>query len=989
MKASTTAQTSSARDLETKGAAASPIPPQQAAQAETSTPDSLSILTASGPLLLAKTWLPGGDTKPYDDAKNFKLRKVDVSDIHGLHKVLQKLSGMRQSCIIRGGYIGDELAVPIMRSEEGWSEQHVLRKELVFKDRALHSVMIDVDKFKPAGGLVLTDPTPAIDEFIAQHLPECFYGRTYHWQLSSSAGLPKNEGVLKVHLWFWLDTAYTSAELIAWRRLQKLALVDEAVFRVVQPLYTANPIMTAGVSDPVAVRSGLCEGVFGDTVPLAIDTSAQAGGALAKKAASEELDTAIENDAVAQLLYSKGMVLSASARGRLYVQCPRQDLHTDGKTGATACAYFPAFTNGYRQGNFRCLHASCEGVPQHMFTEALGISVDGRVSPDDAARHFDNLDAVEGEDNAESVLKQLRPRAKDDILATWPRLAAGLSREDAAVVVAEVERLTGAGRRLLNANLREAKASQMRERMERDAGARELVHFKPENSAHLAQAAGLKILEKGRPEDFFTYAGRPSKIVETVQPYAHMIDAPDQKPPATMQIEALTPVTVRAQIEQHVIFQSETGKGPVNIAVPGVIIESLIEMPPAGTPAVTGLLCHPIVLRNGSILAANGLDVATGLYVHGVAVDGLSAYTREGAAEALARLESTFLGGFSFASKRDRHVAIAGLFTAIERRALDSAPGLAILAAVQSSGKTTLARRIFVMLTGKDMPVVTLPVGHDDEIEKRLLALLLRSPAMITFDNVPDGLTVNGGAALNSAITAPEFEGRLLGNSRMLTVPSNAFMCLTGNNLGLGRDEVSRWLTTALAPPDARPESRVFKNPDVVGHARSIRCDVLRDVVGIVSGFLQSGDDLQLKSGSRFVQWDRLVRQPLMWAGADDPAVCFEINADEAPDAQATRRLVRGLLAELKDETFNARRVVDLVSSWPGGSDNSRDMIEDALRDLRCRDVRNSKSVGRVLTIAKDRPVELGGQTYSIKPRQDGDGISFYQIVKSRISPEG
>ena len=942
--------------------------------------DSLSILTASGSLLLAKTWLPGGDVKPYDDAKNFKLRKVEVADIHSLHKVLQKLAGMRQSCIIRGGYIGDELAVPIMRGEEGWSENHVLRKELVFKDRALHSVMIDVDKFRPGGGLDLADPTPAIDEFIAQHLPECFYGRTYHWQLSSSAGLQKNEGVLKVHLWFWLDSAYTSAELIAWRRQQKLTQVDEAVFRVVQALYTADPVMTPGVVDPVAVRSGLSDGVFGDSVPLVIDKSARVGGDLAKRAASEELETAISNDPVAQLLYKRGMVLSADKRGKLFVQCPRQDLHTDGKTGPTSCAFFPANTNGYAKGNFRCLHASCEGVAQHMFSQALGISVDGRVEPN--ADGFEDLDA---DLSVDGVLSRLRPLGKDDILATWPGLAASLSREDAAVVVAEVERLTGAGRRLLNANLREAKASQKRERMERDAGARELVHFKPENSAQLAQSAGRRMLMRGRPEDFFTYAGRPSKIVETIQPYAHMIDAPDQKPPATMQIEALTPVTVRAQLEQHVVFQSETAKGPVSIAVPAIIIDSLIEMPPAETPAVTGLLCHPIVLRNGSILATNGLNVPTGLYVHGVGVDGLRPYTKDAAAEALARLESTFLAGFSFASTRDRHVALAGLVTAIERRALDSAPGLAILAAVQSSGKTTLARRIFVMLTGRDMPVVTLPVGHDDEIEKRLLALLLRSPAMITFDNVPDGLTVNGGAALNSAITAPEFEGRLLGNSRMMTVPSNAFMCLTGNNLGLGRDEVSRWLTTALAPPDARPESRLFKNPDVVGHARSIRDDVLRDVVGIVSGFLQSGEDLQLKSGSRFVQWDRLVRQPLIWAGADDPAVCFEINADEAPHAQAMRRLILGFLEVFKDAPFSAKSVVDVAAGWPAaGGEGTRDLIEGALHDLRCKDVRSTRSVGRALSAAVGRPVDLNNQTYSIQVQVDRNGISAFRVVRVR-----
>lgn len=373
--------------------AAVPLP----AISRPATGETLSVLTTTGSILLAKTWLPDGTIKPYDDAKNFKLRKVGVADIHSLHGVLLKLAGMSQSCVIRGGYIGDELALPIMRAETGWTENHVLRKELVFKDRALHSVMIDVDKFAPECGMDLDDPTPAIAEFIERHLPECFYDRSYHWQLSSSAGLAKNAGVLKVHLWFWLDTAYTSAELIAWRRLHKLVQVDEAVFRVVQPLYTANPVMGDGVVDPVTARNGLYEGVFGDSVPLVIDRTAQVGGTMMKKAASEELDTAVSNDPVAQVLYARGMVLSESARGRLHVQCPRQDLHTDGKTGATGCAYFPAFTNGYRQGNFKCMHAACEGASQHLFTQALGITVDGWTAPRETSA--EGLESLPDEDD--------------------------------------------------------------------------------------------------------------------------------------------------------------------------------------------------------------------------------------------------------------------------------------------------------------------------------------------------------------------------------------------------------------------------------------------------------------------------------------------------------------------------------------------------------------------------------------------------------------
>lgn len=347
--------------------------------------DTLSILTATGSLVMAKTWQADGEPLPYSLAKVFTLKKHPVSSIEDLDKALSVLAKRSQSCLIRGGYIGDDLAVPLMAADKDFKPGHVFRQDTVFKDRAMHSVMIDVDKFQPPRGYDISNPVPAIDEFIAQHLPPCFSGVSYRWQLSNSAGLTKHAATLKAHVWFWLDTAYTGAQLTAWTRAMKQAMVDEAVFRTVQPLYTADPVMAHGVVDPVPVRGGLVYGLFGDSVPLVIDDAMLT--ALPAQAADvdAELRMAVENDPVAQRLYERGMVQSKSARGRLNVVCPRQDLHTDGKTAVTACAYYPAFTNGYKQGNFKCMHSSCSNAPQHLFTQALGFSLTSADGFEDVA----------------------------------------------------------------------------------------------------------------------------------------------------------------------------------------------------------------------------------------------------------------------------------------------------------------------------------------------------------------------------------------------------------------------------------------------------------------------------------------------------------------------------------------------------------------------------------------------------------------------------
>jgi putative DNA primase/helicase len=350
--------------------------------------DTLTTLTATGPLRMCKRWLPNGDAETYGNAKNMKHQTFKVGGIYDLSRELFRLSTEQQSCLIRGGYIGDELAVPLMRTEDGWTHGCVLRRETVFKDRALHSVMIDIDEFIPSVGCPTVQPVACIDEFIAKHLPACFHGITYHWQLSNGAGLLKNEGRLKAHVWFWLETAYTGAELTAWCRVSARA-IDETVFRAIQPLYTSNPAMSPGMTDPIARRSGLAEGLFGDKVALVIQPEILSGGRSSggAKELNEEIQTAVANDPTAQRLYERSMVRGVLPRGALNIVCPRENEHAEEQTGPTSCIYFPAHTGGYKTGTFKCLHKHCAGAPQQQFLEALGI--------DDAAEGFEDVETVE------------------------------------------------------------------------------------------------------------------------------------------------------------------------------------------------------------------------------------------------------------------------------------------------------------------------------------------------------------------------------------------------------------------------------------------------------------------------------------------------------------------------------------------------------------------------------------------------------------------
>lgn len=87
-------------------------------------------------------------------------------------------------------------------------------------------------------------------------------------------------------------------------------------------------------------------------------------------------------DPVAVRLFERQMVFSAQKDGALNIECPFAAEHTT-DSGETATQYYPAHTGGFEHGNFKCLHAHCEGRTRHEFMEALGLDdrEDGDFAP--------------------------------------------------------------------------------------------------------------------------------------------------------------------------------------------------------------------------------------------------------------------------------------------------------------------------------------------------------------------------------------------------------------------------------------------------------------------------------------------------------------------------------------------------------------------------------------------------------------------------------
>jgi len=249
--------------------------------------DTITFLQGVPGSRATKMWMLDGTTADYDAGWQFQPHTVPVADLDALAALLVQVQSHSSILAIRGSFLGDAHAQTINRPDgpavtaPGWYR----RWKDLYNDAPHYWMCCDIDSYVPPAGIdPVLDPVRAVQSFIEDSLPPEFDGAAFHWQLSSSAGHPTKAGLLKAHVWFWMDQPHTGAELEAWAT--NYPGIDRTLFRQVQVHYTALPVFAPGVVDPVPVRNGY---VPGSVVPLVL-TERMVREAAAVRAGREMID---------------------------------------------------------------------------------------------------------------------------------------------------------------------------------------------------------------------------------------------------------------------------------------------------------------------------------------------------------------------------------------------------------------------------------------------------------------------------------------------------------------------------------------------------------------------------------------------------------------------------------------------------------------------------------------------------------------------------
>lgn len=329
-------------------------------------------------------------------------------------------------------------------------------------------------------------------------------------------------------------------------------------------------------------------------------------------------------------------------------------------------------------------------------------------------------------------------------------------------------------------------------------------------------------------------------------------------------------------------------------------------------PPVLAVTTSPTLRADGSVVTAPGYDAGTKLYHHHdpelTLPPELQQPGRADAEHALGLLLD-LLGEFPFVGNADRAVALSGLLTVAGRGALPTAPLHVFGASTPGTGKSYLCDLISGVATGRRCPVMTAGAS-EEETEKRLGALLLDGTPLISIDNVNGELA---GDALCQIVERTLVQVRILGQSRVVTVPVRTVVLATGNNITLRGDLVRRALACRLDAGLERPELRQFSGKPMA-HVLEDRGAYLGACLTILRAYKLAGMPGRPLRLASYEDWSDWVRGALLWLGEADPVETIERSREEDPVLGDLREMIDAMAGAMEaDSEYEAAGVIALA----------------------------------------------------------------------------
>jgi hypothetical protein len=463
-------------------------------------------------------------------------------------------------------------------------------------------------------------------------------------------------------------------------------------------------------------------------------------------------------------------------------------------------------------------------------------------------------------------------------------------------------------------------------------------------------------------------------------------------PPAEPVLVELTPTGVELLLENYVRWIVHTFEGSYFGALPSAHVKALMEYSKGELPVVRAINTAPLVTPSGRVIDGVGLDRATGL-VH--RIDPVlreclphDKPNEEEIKKSLEFLLDEWLVDVAL-DRVGKCIAVMLALTLLQRALLPERPAFFVVAGQRGGGKTTLIMMIVAAVLGRRAAAA----AWSDSVEERKKALfsyLRQGVASLVWDNIARGATISC-PHIEAALTAAEISDRVLGVSRVETVPAATIQIFTGNSIAPRGDMASRSFVVSLNVDRPDPENRSFAHADPLAWTQANRAKILRALYMIlIGGALNRPQDQVAKT--RFKVWWRLIGWPVEYAAGlsgvkVDCTELLRLGESGEEEASAASRVLAILRKRWGGKSFTTRDVVKEIAKMNSpieeGAEKAAELA-DALGELIGKALENptARSLGKLFQKhLTNRPAWIDdGNCVAVLRRISGDRANEYKV---------
>jgi putative DNA primase/helicase len=167
---------------------------------------------------------------------------------------------------------------------------------------------------------------------------------------------------------------------------------------------------------------------------------------------------------------------------------------------------------------------------------------------------------------------------------------------------------------------------------------------------------------------------------------------------------------------------------------------------------------------------------------------------------------------------------------------------------------------------------------------------------------------------LNQALTQPQVELRILGQSKMVSAQTRALITATVNNLVVTGDLIRRFVVGKLDPRCERPELRQY-DYDPIADAMEMRGEIVVAALTVLRAYHVAGRPQPPPRLQNFGEWSDTVRATLIWLGQGDPVKTMGHLRMADPALVNLRAVLAAWRDEFADAAQSSNTVIEAANA--------------------------------------------------------------------------